>query len=99
MGQKSFCAAAPPNGDSVITTGFDSAAQIHPVEIDYAATHTDIVLDVRGTASPFSYPLVGRFNVENVMTAFAVGMQLGISTGSSSRRSPTFRRCRVVSSA
>ena len=67
------------NGDSVITTGFDAAAQIHPVEIDYAATHTDIVLDVRGNRVPLSYPLVGRFNVENVMTAFAVGMQLGVS--------------------
>ena len=67
------------NGDSVITTGFDAAAQIHPVEIDYAAAHTDIVLDVRGNRVPLSYPLVGRFNVENVMTAFAVGMQLGVS--------------------
>ena len=67
------------NGDSVITTGFDASAQIHPVEVSYDAAHTDVTLEVRGTRYTFSYPLVGRFNVENVMTAFGVGLQLGIS--------------------
>ncbi len=67
------------NGDSIITCGFDSSAQIHPVEVEYSATHTDVVLDVRGSRYAFSYPLVGRFNVENVMTAFGIGLQLGLS--------------------
>lgn len=67
------------NGDSVITTGFDASAQIHPVEVSYDAAHTDVTLEVRGTRYTFSYPLVGRFNVENVMTAFGIGLQLGIS--------------------
>ena len=66
------------NGDEVVTTGFDAAAQIHPVEVGYFATHTDVTLDVRGTRYAFSYPLVGRFNVENIMTAFGIGLQLGI---------------------
>lgn len=64
-------------GDSVITTGFDSSAQIHPKEITYHTTHTDVVLEVGATKLAFTYPLVGRFNVENVMTAFGIGIQLG----------------------
>ncbi|MBQ9955177.1 MAG: UDP-N-acetylmuramoyl-L-alanyl-D-glutamate--2,6-diaminopimelate ligase [Eggerthellaceae bacterium] len=67
------------NGDNVITTGFDPSAQIHPVEVDYGPASTSIVLDVRGTRCSFTYPLVGKFNVENVMTAFGIGLQLGIS--------------------
>lgn len=65
-------------GDSVITTGFDSSAQIHPAEVTYGAARTDLVLDVRGRRFSLSYPLVGKFNVENVMCAFAIGLQLGI---------------------
>ena len=65
--------------DSVVTTGFDPSAQIHPVETTYAPTHTSIVLDVRGARYAFDYPLVGRFNVENVMCAFGIGLQLGFS--------------------
>ncbi len=67
------------NGDNVVTTGFDPAAQIHPVDVAYAPTHTEVVLEVRGTRHAFSYPLVGRFNVENVMCAFGIGLQLGFS--------------------
>ena len=37
------------------------------------------MLEVRGTRHAFSYPLVGRFNVENVMCAFGIGLQLGFS--------------------
>ncbi|WP_251231630.1 UDP-N-acetylmuramoyl-L-alanyl-D-glutamate--2,6-diaminopimelate ligase [Adlercreutzia aquisgranensis] len=69
------CSAA---GDAIVTTGFNEAAQIHPVSVDYHDTHTSIVLDVRGQQVAFDYPLVGRFNVENVMTAFGVGLSLGI---------------------
>ena len=66
-------------GDAVITTGFDAAAQIHPVSVEYGAADTSLTLDVRGREIAFTYPLVGRFNVENVMTAFGVGLSLGIS--------------------
>ena len=65
--------------DSVVTTGFDATAQIHPVDVAYAPTHTTVELDVRGTRYRFDYPLVGKFNVENVMCAFGIGLQLGIS--------------------
>src|SRR5699024_8797887 len=65
------------NEDSVVTTGFDAAAQIHPVDVRYAPTHTTVELDVRGSRYRFDYPLVGKFNVENVMCAFGIGLQLG----------------------
>lgn len=71
------CSAAEEN---VITTGFDTSAQIHPIDIDYAPTHTALTLDVRGSRVSFDYPLVGKFNVENIMCAFAIGLQLGFST-------------------
>ena len=65
--------------DSVVTTGFDPSAQIHPVDVQYAPTHTTVTLDVRGSLYTFDYPLVGRFNVENIMCAFGIGLQLGFS--------------------
>jgi len=67
--------------DQVITTGFARDAQIHPEKVTYHPTHTDIVLDVRGNQYSFSYPLVGKFNVSNIMTAFGCALQLGISAG------------------
>ncbi|MCI8424762.1 MAG: UDP-N-acetylmuramoyl-L-alanyl-D-glutamate--2,6-diaminopimelate ligase [Adlercreutzia sp.] len=69
------CTAA---GDEVITTGFDKTAQIHPLEVTYGATSTTAVLEVRGRRVEVTYPLVGRFNVENVMTAFGCALSLGI---------------------
>lgn len=63
--------------ESVITTGFEPSAQIKPVEVTYSTTHTSVVLDVRGSRYAFEYPLVGKFNVENIMCAFGIGMQLG----------------------
>lgn len=67
------------NEDVIITTGFDSSAQIHPVDVQYGSANTKVRLSVRGTLIEVSYPLVGRFNVENVMTAFGIALQLGYS--------------------
>ena len=65
--------------DAVVTTGFARSAQIHPKDVSYHQTHTDVTLSVRGEHLSFSYPLVGRFNVSNVMTAFGIGVSLGVS--------------------
>ncbi len=70
------CVAAE---DNIVTTGFDPSAQIHPVSVEYAPTHTALTLEVRGRQVSFDYPLVGKFNVENVMCAFGIGLQLGYS--------------------
>ena len=63
--------------DSIVTTGWDRSAQIYPADVTYATTHTTVKLSVRGQILEFTYPLVGRFNVENIMTAFGIGLQLG----------------------
>lgn len=65
-------------GDEVITTGFCPEAQIALVEADYANDRTTVSLDVMGTVHTFTYPLVGKFNVENIMMAFGIGLSLGI---------------------
>lgn len=72
-------ADALEQGDEVITTGFAENADIHPIEIAYDVCRTRIVLGVRGEAIAFEYPLVGKFNVENVMTAFGIALELGFA--------------------
>lgn len=72
-------ADALEQGNEVITTGFAENADIHPIEIAYDACRTRIVLGVRGEAIAFEYPLVGKFNVENVMTAFGIALELGFA--------------------
>lgn len=72
-------ADALEQGDEVITTGFAENADLHPIEIAYDVARTRIVLGVRGEAIAFEYPLVGKFNVENVMTAFGIALELGFA--------------------
>ncbi|MEG0844870.1 MAG: UDP-N-acetylmuramoyl-L-alanyl-D-glutamate--2,6-diaminopimelate ligase [Raoultibacter sp.] len=64
--------------DNVISVGFDPSAQIHPHSVEYFTAHTCVDLDVRGTHYALDYPLVGKFNVSNVMLAFGIALQLGI---------------------
>ncbi len=65
-------------GDDVITFGLGASADIHPVTVSYGAASTHVVLAYDGAEYEIGYPLVGRFNVENVMGAFAIAVQLGI---------------------
>lgn len=70
-------ADALAQGDEAITTGMAENADIHPVKIAYDVARTRVVLSVDGEVIEVEYPLVGRFNVENVMTAFGICLQLG----------------------
>ncbi len=65
-------------GDEVITFGFDEDADIHPLSVAYGAANTRLVVACEGAELVLDYPLVGRFNVENVMGALAIGICLGI---------------------
>jgi UDP-N-acetylmuramoyl-L-alanyl-D-glutamate--2,6-diaminopimelate ligase len=60
----------------VITTGFAEGADIHPVSVNYFATHTSATFDVAGREITFDYPLVGKFNVSNIMSALGVALAL-----------------------
>lgn len=76
---KELLKRASANEDVIITTGFDPSAQIHPIDVEYGSASTRVVLSVRGSQMEVTYPLVGRFNAENVMTAFGIALQLGYS--------------------
>lgn len=69
------CKAA---GDDVATFSFDASDSIHPDGVEYSASGTSIDLACAGGTYHIDSPLVGRFNVENVMCAFGIGVALGI---------------------
>lgn len=77
---KKLLARCSQREESIITTGFTEEAQIHPVSVEYFQTHTKVRLEVRGAQYDLDYPLVGRFNVSNIMLALGIGIQLGIDT-------------------
>lgn len=64
-------------GLDVVTVGFADDADIRVKDVEYASTHTAVSLDVCGQAFEFEYPLIGRFNVENVLLAIGICHQLG----------------------
>ncbi|MGI6105775.1 MAG: UDP-N-acetylmuramoyl-L-alanyl-D-glutamate--2,6-diaminopimelate ligase [Raoultibacter sp.] len=66
--------------DDVLTTGFNESALIHPVTYEISSDSTELTLDICGVTHECNYPLVGRHNIENVMTAFAIALQLGIKS-------------------
>lgn len=77
---KKLLARCSQREESIITTGFTKEAQIHPLSVEYFQTHTKVRLEVRGSQYDLDYPLVGRFNVSNIMLALGIGIQLGIDT-------------------
>ena len=66
-------------GDDILTTGFSSQAYLHPLDVEYGVASTEVELAVGGLVRRVAYPLVGRFNVENVLTAVGICLQLGLS--------------------
>ena len=75
-------------GDNVLTCGFSRDANIYPVSVEYASDKTRVCLSVHtgggeaedhDTQIEIEYPLVGKFNVSNVMCAVGIALQLGIS--------------------
>jgi UDP-N-acetylmuramoyl-L-alanyl-D-glutamate--2,6-diaminopimelate ligase len=64
-------------GRKLIRVGSDASSEVRLVQADYAPHSTLVSLDVSGKALRFTLPLVGRFNVENALVAFGIGMALG----------------------
>jgi UDP-N-acetylmuramoyl-L-alanyl-D-glutamate--2,6-diaminopimelate ligase len=69
----------------VITTGFVEGADIYPVSVDYFATHTSATFSVAGRELKFDYPLVGKFNVSNIMSALGVALALDMDINAAVR--------------
>ncbi|WP_165044397.1 Mur ligase family protein [Adlercreutzia sp. ZJ138] len=68
------CAGAE---DDVLTTGFDSAAQVHLVRADISCDNPLVVIDVRGMRFEIAYPVNDESDVYALLSAFAAVMQLG----------------------
>ncbi len=61
----------------VLTVGFTDEADIHVLDASYAPHSTQLTLSVRGEKVSFTLPLVGRFNAENALLTFGIGVSLG----------------------
>ena len=72
-----LCARCKNKMEPVFTTGFTDAAYIHPKTVAYAPDHTDIELCIGHKIVSLRSPLVGGFNVDNVMTAAGIALGLG----------------------
>ncbi|MGI6217618.1 MAG: UDP-N-acetylmuramoyl-L-alanyl-D-glutamate--2,6-diaminopimelate ligase [Coriobacteriales bacterium] len=68
---------ARDRGLNVITAGFDPDADVSVSEVSYQVTHTELKVKCPSGEFTFDYPLIGRFNVENVVLAIAICHQLG----------------------
>ncbi len=59
--------------------GEGEKADIRLLEYTSSLTHTTVQLEFHGVRYPISSPLIGRFNVDNLLTVFAIGVGLGLS--------------------
>ncbi|MGI6220353.1 MAG: UDP-N-acetylmuramoyl-L-alanyl-D-glutamate--2,6-diaminopimelate ligase [Coriobacteriales bacterium] len=76
-----LAARAADLGLDVVTTGFEPAADIRVLLAKYHATHTALTISAFGETYSFDYPLIGRFNVENIALALGICHQLGYDLG------------------
>ncbi|MEA5462151.1 UDP-N-acetylmuramoyl-L-alanyl-D-glutamate--2,6-diaminopimelate ligase [Leptothoe sp. PORK10 BA2] len=60
----------------------DPTADLHPVDLTYSATGMAGTLVTPMGSAPFTSPLVGKFNLENLLAASGAALHLGISLDS-----------------
>ena len=65
-------------GSKVLTCGFDEAADVRPADITYDMHGTSLTLLTPQGEAALKMPLVGKFNVSNVLLACAIGLSLDI---------------------
>lgn len=64
-------------GDEIITYSFFEDGDIHPQSVSYKTDRTQASMRILGKAYNVEYPLVGQFNLENVMCAIGVAVAMG----------------------
>lgn len=64
----------------VIRVGSDMNCDVRVEKARFAPHSTAVELSVQGENVSFEFPLVGRFNVENMLVCFGIGCALGIET-------------------
>ncbi|MEX0961293.1 MAG: UDP-N-acetylmuramoyl-L-alanyl-D-glutamate--2,6-diaminopimelate ligase [Simkaniaceae bacterium] len=65
----------------VITYGIENTAEIRASEIILSKDRTEFILHYHGQKVKIQSPLIGRFNVYNVLGAIGVALQKGIELG------------------
>ena len=76
--QKYFEQFAYSTSAEIISYGFTEEADIHASEIESNGAMTTFVVTVNGEKLPVMIPMIGLFNVYNVLAAFGVAMVNGI---------------------
>jgi len=66
------------NTGKIISYGFTEEADIRATEIESNGAMTTFVVTVNGEKLPVMIPMIGLFNVYNVLAAFGVAMVNGI---------------------
>ncbi|MEX2115360.1 MAG: UDP-N-acetylmuramoyl-L-alanyl-D-glutamate--2,6-diaminopimelate ligase [Bacteroidota bacterium] len=59
--------------------GFDAQSDVRAVNVDLSMNGTDIDIEYNGSRTDLHSPLVGRFNVYNILASYAVGTALELS--------------------
>jgi UDP-N-acetylmuramoyl-L-alanyl-D-glutamate--2,6-diaminopimelate ligase len=62
----------------VMTYGFEKSARVRATEVGLSITGTTLTFSHAGSEHTVASPLVGRFNVSNMLAACSVGLALGI---------------------
>jgi UDP-N-acetylmuramoyl-L-alanyl-D-glutamate--2,6-diaminopimelate ligase len=62
-----------------LSYGFDAKSDVRAVNVDLSMNGTTIAVEYHGSATSIKSPLVGRFNVYNILASYAVGAALELS--------------------
>jgi UDP-N-acetylmuramoyl-L-alanyl-D-glutamate--2,6-diaminopimelate ligase len=68
--------------DSLISFGTDSNAKMQAVDVDMAPNGTTFTFRYEGTDRLVRSPLIGHYNVSNVLAAMAIGAAVGVDLDS-----------------
>jgi UDP-N-acetylmuramoyl-L-alanyl-D-glutamate--2,6-diaminopimelate ligase len=64
-------------GRDVLTVGFASDADLRAERVRFSASGTELSIQIPEGSYEFDYPLIGAFNVENVLIAMGIARCLG----------------------
>lgn len=73
-----FSSARQEAGESGGASEDRRPATIHVLDVEYLPTSTKATLSIDGATHVVTYPLTGRFNVDNVMCAIGACLDLGL---------------------
>ena len=72
-------------GRNIMTYGFDSGCDIHPVSSVMSPVGTECVIETPAGKAEFVLPIPGKFNVSNAMAAIGIGLACGCPLGTVAR--------------